>query len=122
VALLPKERTTRKVCAESANVFAVRVQDIRFGITYCLPSIIDLASKGVVPTIWSSESGDGDFRHVTLGLKHINKITMTPQTDAERPFYVAEGNWDLLGTDPGLDHGRQYANWRSRMVAGSDLN
>ena len=59
VAVSPKKRTTRKMCAESANVFAVRVQDIRFGITHRLPSIIDLAAKGVVPITRSSESGEG---------------------------------------------------------------
>jgi site-specific DNA recombinase len=30
-------------------------------------------------------------------LKHSSEITMTPHRDSERRFYVAEGNWDLLG-------------------------
>jgi len=64
--LSPKKRTTRKVRAESANVFAVRVQDIRFGITYCLSSIVDFAAKGVVPIIRSSESGDGERESVEV--------------------------------------------------------
>jgi site-specific DNA recombinase len=51
-------------------------------------------------------------------LKHTTEIIMTPQTKAQKPFYVAEGNWDLLGNDSGLDRGRQCANWRPRMVAG----
>jgi hypothetical protein len=51
-------------------------------------------------------------------LKHTTEITMTPQTKAQKPFYVAEGNWDLLGSDSGLDRGRQCVNWRPRMVAG----
>ena len=40
---LPKKRATRKVCAEAANVFAVRVWDSRLGITHYLPEIVDLA-------------------------------------------------------------------------------
>src|SRR6202043_1368545 len=38
---LPKKRATRKVCAEAANVFAVRIWDSRFGITYYLPEVVD---------------------------------------------------------------------------------
>jgi hypothetical protein len=43
-------------------------------------------------------------------LKHTTEITMTPQTKAQKPFYVAEGKWDLLGSDSGLDRGRQCVN------------
>jgi hypothetical protein len=50
---LPKKRETRTVCAEIANVFAVRVWDIGFGITYYLPDVVDLAP--VHPTVLSSE-------------------------------------------------------------------
>src|SRR5580700_8607506 len=50
---LPKKRATRKVCAEAANVFAVRVQNSRFGIAYYLSEIVDLAP--VHPTVLSSE-------------------------------------------------------------------
>ena len=34
VAELPKKRATGKVCAEAANVFAVRVRSRRFGVTH----------------------------------------------------------------------------------------
>ena len=30
-------------------------------------------------------------------LKHSSEITMTPHRDSAQNFYVAEGNWDLLG-------------------------
>jgi hypothetical protein len=69
VVVLPKKRTTRKVGAEAANVFAVRIWNRCFGIAYGLPSIVDLAAKGVVPTVWSSESAEveresvGVYRH-----------------------------------------------------------
>jgi hypothetical protein len=53
---LPKKRATRKVCAEAANVFAVRVQDSRFGITYYLPEVVDLAP--VHPSVRSSERAE----------------------------------------------------------------
>src|ERR1700674_2412472 len=53
---LPKKRATRKVCAEAANVFAVRVQDSRFGITHYLPEVVDLAP--VHPSVLSSERAE----------------------------------------------------------------
>jgi hypothetical protein len=51
-------------------------------------------------------------------LKHTNEITATPQMNAPKPFYVAEGNGYLLGIESGLDRGRQHDDWRPRMVAG----
>jgi hypothetical protein len=53
---LPKKRATRKVCAEAANVFAVRVWDSRFGKTYYLPEVVDLTP--VHPTVLSSERAE----------------------------------------------------------------
>src|SRR6266446_2978915 len=64
VAVLPKKRTTRKSCAEAANVFAVRVRDSRFGITHYLPSVVDLAP--VHPTIRSSERAEVDLESVDV--------------------------------------------------------
>jgi hypothetical protein len=32
-------------------------------------------------------------------LKHSSEITMRPNRDSAQRFYVAEGNWDLLGKD-----------------------
>ena len=51
-------------------------------------------------------------------LKHTSVITMTPHSNEGRRFYVAEGNWDLLGREPILDQRRQRDDWRLRMVAG----
>jgi hypothetical protein len=50
---LPKKRPTRKVCSETANVFAIWIWDSRFGIAYYLPEVIDLAP--VHPTVLPSE-------------------------------------------------------------------
>ena len=59
---LPKKRATSKVCAEGANVFAVRVWDSRFGITHYLPEVVDLAP--VHPTVRSSERTEVDLESV----------------------------------------------------------
>src|SRR5262245_43618070 len=40
VAVLPKKRTTRKLCAEGANVFAVRIRDRCFGRTVRLCGVV----------------------------------------------------------------------------------
>jgi hypothetical protein len=61
---LPKKRATRKVCAEEANVFAVRVWDSRFGITHYLPEIVDLAP--VHPSIRSSERAEVELESVDV--------------------------------------------------------
>ena len=53
---LPKKRATRKVSAEVANVFAVRVWDSRFGKTHYLPEVVDLAPHH--PTVRSSERAE----------------------------------------------------------------
>ncbi len=39
----PEKRATRKVRAEAANVFAIRVWDSRFGITHYQPEIVPVA-------------------------------------------------------------------------------
>ena len=51
-------------------------------------------------------------------LKHSGEITMFPHRNEKYRFYIAEGNWDLLGRDPIMDRGRQCHDWRLRMVAG----
>src|SRR5580692_8387990 len=62
VEVLPQKRATRKVGAESANVFAVRVQGIRFGITHYLPPVVDLAP--VHETVLPSERAEVDLDSV----------------------------------------------------------
>src|SRR5579863_3151222 len=61
---LPKKRKTRKVGAEAADVFAVRVRDSRFGITHYLPPIVDLAP--VHPTVGSSERAEVELESVNV--------------------------------------------------------
>jgi hypothetical protein len=58
---LPKKWATRKLCAEGANVFTVRVWDSRFGKTYYLPQVVDLAP--VHPTVLSSEGAEVEHTH-----------------------------------------------------------
>ena len=51
-------------------------------------------------------------------MKHTSEIRITPHSDLKHRYYVAEGNWDLLGSDPILARTRQLSDWRIRMVAG----
>jgi hypothetical protein len=64
VEVLPKKRETHTVCAEAANVLAVRIQDIRFGNTHYLPAIVDLAP--VHPTVLSSKRAQVDLESVDV--------------------------------------------------------
>src|SRR5438067_1025295 len=41
-------------------------------------------------------------------LKHSGEIAMIPHRNEKHRFYVAQGNWNLLGRDPVVDRGRQY--------------
>ena len=43
VAVSPKKRNARKVCAEAANVFAVRIWNSCFGHTDGFPAVVDPA-------------------------------------------------------------------------------
>jgi hypothetical protein len=51
--------------------------------------------------------------------KHLPEIQMRPSTLGEERFYVAEGEWNLLGGFPGTGPTRQPSDWRVRMVAGA---
>ena len=48
--------------------------------------------------------------------KHVGEIRMVPQYGEDRPHYVAEGAWDLLGKETGPSH--NTAPLPIRMVAG----
>jgi site-specific DNA recombinase len=50
--------------------------------------------------------------------KHLDEVRMIPTQGQEAWHYIAEGKWDLLGADSGLDRTRQPSDWRIRMVAG----
>ena len=47
---------------------------------------------------------------------------MFPLEDGEGWYYIAEGTWDLLGTDPLAPDMRVREEGRTRMVGGADLN
>ena len=51
--------------------------------------------------------------------KHVREIRMRPSTVGAERFYVAEGEWNLLGSLPGTGPTRQPSDWRVRMVAGA---
>jgi vacuolar-type H+-ATPase subunit I/STV1 len=50
--------------------------------------------------------------------RHLDEIRMSPSNDGKGWHYVAEGDWDLLGTDPDMVSERQLLDWRLEVVAG----
>ena len=64
VAVSPKKRTTRKYCAEGANVFTVRIWNRCFGHTDSFPAIVDPAP--VDPTVLSSKRAEVDVESVDV--------------------------------------------------------
>jgi len=55
-AVLPKKRKTRKVCAETANIFAIRIWNRCLGHTDGFPGVVD--SVPVDRTVRSSERAE----------------------------------------------------------------
>ena len=53
-------------------------------------------------------------------LKHSSEITMTPHRDGAQNFYVAEGNWDLLGN--AWPEGASRLTGGFGWLRGADLN
>ena len=51
--------------------------------------------------------------------KHVSKIRRSPQQVGAARYYVAEGQWDLLGGYPKTGRARQLFDGRARMVAGA---
>jgi hypothetical protein len=51
--------------------------------------------------------------------KHVGEIRMQPREVGVDRFYVAEGEWNLLGRRPETGRTRQLSDWRVRMVAGA---
>jgi DNA invertase Pin-like site-specific DNA recombinase len=49
---------------------------------------------------------------------HLSAVRMYPSVDGEGWYYIAEGAWDLLGTDPLAPEMRVCEEGRIRMVAG----
>jgi hypothetical protein len=49
---------------------------------------------------------------------HLSAIRMFPTEGGEGWYYIAEGTWDLLGTDPLAPIFGVPADGRIRMVAG----
>ena len=50
---------------------------------------------------------------------HLSAVRMYPSVDGEGWYYIAEGTWDLLGTDPLAPEMRVCEEGRIRMVAGA---
>jgi site-specific DNA recombinase len=50
--------------------------------------------------------------------RHLGVVRMYPSVDGEGWYYIAEGTWDLLGTDPLAPEMRVCEEGRIRMVAG----
>ena len=51
--------------------------------------------------------------------KHVREIRMQASNVGAERFYVADGEWNLLGSLPGTGPTRQPSDWRVRMVAGA---
>ena len=105
-----RERELRQITdsllAEGPGSVEAELSEIRQFVTTRLADIRTLLAKDV------------PLARIELA-KHIKEIRMNPtEREAER-FYVADGEWNLLGGFPGTGPTRQPSDWRVRMVAGA---
>ena len=77
---------TDRLLSATPDSIESRVREIRTFVTSGLNNLRDLLRE------------DTALARTEL-LKHSSEITMTPRRDLTRPFYVAEGNWNLVGKD-----------------------
>jgi hypothetical protein len=52
-------------------------------------------------------------------LRHVSEIRLVPRQTETGSEYVAEGEWNLLGTYPEKDRARHLLGVRARLVAGA---
>jgi hypothetical protein len=96
---------TDRLLSASPESIEARIGEIRTFVAIRLGNLRELLRK------------DSALARAEL-LKHTSEITMTPNENIEHRFYVAEGNWNFLGSDPVVARERQPSGWRIRMVAG----
>ena len=80
------QNITEKLLSATPHSVERRVGEIRSFVANGLCNLRDLLRK------------DTTLARTEL-LKHSGEITMTPCRDSSQRFYVAQGNWDLLGKD-----------------------
>jgi site-specific DNA recombinase len=98
---------TDRLLSATPESIESRVREIRSFVTCGLNDLRDLLRK------------DTALARTEL-LKHSSEITMTPHRNPERRFYVAEGNWDLLGD--GWTEGASRLTGGFGWLRGLDLN
>ena len=107
VAIREKEiaAITDRLLAASPDSMEARLNEIRSFVTKEIYNLRELLNEGA------------PLAKAELH-RHLTEIRMTPSSDGNGWNYVAEGEWDLLGTDAELAPRRQFSDWRLDMVAG----
>jgi hypothetical protein len=77
---------TGQLLSASPDSVESRIEEIRKFVARRLNNILDVLRK------------DTGLARAEI-LKHTREIKMTPQPATDMPYYVAEGNWDLIGSD-----------------------
>jgi site-specific DNA recombinase len=96
---------TDRLLAASPDSMATRLNEIRSFVTKGIYNLRELLNE-------RAPLAKAELR------RHLTEIRMTPSTDGSGWNYLAEGEWNLLGTDAELAPRRQFSDWRLDMVAG----
>jgi len=74
-------------------------------------------SKGIALSRFDTSPGLMRLKARTQIAHHVDKIVLRPVQKGDERFYVASGEWSLLGREMGPDH--DPAQVKLRMVAGA---
>ena len=96
---------TERLFAASSDSIQARVEEVRLMVEEGISNLRDLLNERAPMA-------------KTVLHQHLDEIRMSPATEGKDWHYVAEGEWDLLGTDSRVATERQYFDWRPVMVAG----
>jgi site-specific DNA recombinase len=96
---------TERLLAATGDSIQARVEEVKTLVEEGISNLRDLLNENAPLA-------------KTVLHRHLDNIRMSPANDGEGWHYVAEGNWDLLGSDSRLVSGRQPSDWRLEMVAG----
>jgi site-specific DNA recombinase len=99
---------TDSLASATPHSIESRIGEIRKFVTSSLYDLRDLLRKDI------------GLARAEL-LKHSSEITMTPHRDLTKRFYVADGNWDLLGRDNWPEGASRLAGGFG-WLRGPDLN
>jgi site-specific DNA recombinase len=94
-----------------------RLNACGLGLRQVQPADVTDFAKNRLTTLSELVNSDVTQARAEL-LRHVREIRLVPRETETGSDYVAEGEWNLLGTYPEIDRARHLLGVRARLVAG----